>query len=171
MTTYMKIDGITGDVTAKGHENWIALQSMNFNVKRTLSATPGRLADREGTRPSISEITITKRMDKTSPHLFIESCTGKSKNVQIDICQSNNNELTPYASFTLRNAIISGYDVNTDTKNIENGKTSSEHHYPGETITLSFDQIEMKYTPFDEQNNPQSPIPAGYDLKQATEMQ
>jgi len=169
MTTYMKIDGITGDVTAKGHENWIALQSMNFNVKRTLSATPGRLADREGTRPAISEITLMKRMDKTSPHLFIESCTGKAKNVQIDICQSNNNELTPYASFTLRNAIISGYDIDTASVT-QQSLQPDENHYPAETITLSFDQIEMKYTPFDEQNNPQSPIPAGYDLKQAAEM-
>ncbi len=161
MTTYLKIDGIHGDVSANGHEQWIAINTLNFHVKRALSATPGRLADREGTRPAISEIVLTKRMDKSSPHLFIEACSGKAKQVQIDICQSSSSELTPYASFTLRNAIISGYSINCE---------STGHNYPEESISLSFDQIEMKYTPFDEQNNPQSPIPAGYDLKQASAM-
>jgi len=40
--------------------------------------------------------------------------------------------------------------------------------YPIEKISLSLDKLEMKYTPFDEQHKPQSPIPAGYDLRQAT---
>jgi type VI secretion system secreted protein Hcp len=171
MTIYMQFDDIEGDVTAKGHENWIALNDVDFNVKRQLSTDPGRIADREGSRPAISEITLTKKMDKSSPHLFSESCVGKAKSeVKIDICQTNDS-LTPYAEVTLNNVIVSGYDVTTDnytTHTDKDGKsTQVKEKYPLEKITLSFDKIELRYTPFDSQNNPQSPIPAGYDLKEA----
>ena len=159
MTAYMQIDGIQGDVTAKGHENWIAIKDFNFGVKRTLSTDPGRISDRESARPSISEVSIVKKMDKSSPLLFSESCVGKAKpTVKIHFCQTDNS-LNPYAEITLNNVIISGYQVASSS---EENKT-----YPHENISLNFDKIELRYIPYDSQNQAQSPIPAGYDLKQA----
>lgn len=164
MTIYMKIDAINGDVTAKGHENWIALQSINFDVKRLISTDPGRISDREGTRPAISEITVTKKMDKSSPLLFGEACVGKAKSqAQIDVCQTDSS-LSAYAQLTLNNVIVSGYRLIMDNS-LE--KENNNHHYPVEKITLSFDKIELRYTPYNSQNQAESPIPAGYDLKQA----
>ena len=159
MTTYMKIDGIDGDVTAKGHENWIAINSVDFGVKRSLSTDPGRINDRESSRPSVSEIMIIKKMDKSSPLLFSESCVGKAKpQIKIHLCQTDST-LNPYAEITLNNAIVSGYRMSSST---------AAHLSPEEHISLSFDKIELRYTPYDNRNNAQSPIPAGYDLKQAT---
>jgi len=165
MTIYMQINGIDGDVTAKGHENWIALEAIDFNVKRLLSTDPGRIADRESTRPVISEIHIKKKMDKSSAYLFGESCVGKAKDqVQIDICQTGST-LSPYAQLTLENVIVSHYELQaSDLHNPD--KTQSD--YPTEQIRLNFDKIELKYTPYDSQNMPQSPIPAGYNLSEAT---
>lgn len=166
MTIYMKVNGIDGDVTAKGHENWISLQSIRFNVKRFLSTDPGRISDREGTRPALSEIIINKKMDKSSPLLFGESCVGKAKSqIQIDICQTDSS-LNTYAQFTLNNVIISGYDLNAD-ETVDHSHPE-RRHYPLETVSLSFDKIEVRYIPYNSQNQAQSPIPAGYDLKQAT---
>ncbi len=157
MSIYMKIPGIDGDISAQDHEEWIQLSHLNFSTKRSLSIEPGRITDRESTRPSISELEIIKKMDKTSPLLFSESCTGKAKaEVKIDICQTGSS-LVPYMQYSLRNVIVSGYRVNAD-----------DEFYPTETINLSFDRIEMRYTPFDELNQAQSPIPAAYDLKKAT---
>ena len=165
-TIYMKVDGIEGNVTAKGHENWIGLKSANFDVKRHLSTDPGRISDREGTRPSISEVTITKIMDKSSPLLFGESCVGKAKSeVQIDICQTDSSHLNTYAQLTLNNVIISGYEL--DANHSKKEQNTSAHQYPQEKITLSFDKIELRYTPYNDKNEPESPIPSGYDLKQA----
>ena len=155
MATYMQIDGIPGDVTAKGHENWISISEIHFGTRRNLSTDPGRIADREGTRPNISEITINKKVDQSSPLLFSESCVGKAKpTVKLDVCQTGS-ALSPYLQYTLNNAIVSGYQVSTGGE------------YPMESVCITFDKIEMKYTPYDEQNQPKSPIPAGYDLKTA----
>ncbi len=156
MATYMQIDGINGNVTAKGHENWIELKTVNFNVKRSISTDPGRIMNREGSKPAISEVTVTKRMDNASSLLFGESTVGKANpKLLIDMC-STDDKLTPFATLTLNNAIVSGYNLDT---------TDVEH--PMETITFSFDKIELKYTPRDASNKPGSPIPAGYDLATA----
>lgn len=161
MAIYLQITGIEGDVTAKNHQNWIAINSVDFAIKRLLSTDPGRISDREGSRPTLSEITINKRMDKSSPHLFSESCVGKAKSeVKIHICQTSAN-LSPYAEITLNNVIISSYRFATNTDD------TAHKPYPEEIITLNYDKIEIRYTPYDEQNQAQSPIPAGYDLKQA----
>lgn len=156
MAIYMKIQGIDGDVSAQGHEQWIQVSSIDFSTRRSLTAEPGRISDREATRPNISELCITKKMDKASPLLFSESCVGKAKpEIKIDICQTGSS-LIPYMQYTLNNVIISGYGIRAEPD-----------QYPQEKIQLSFDRIEMRYTPFDEQNQAQSPIPAGYDLKKA----
>lgn len=160
MANYLKIDRIDGDVTAKGHEKWIAIESIDFEVKRILSTDPGRIADREGTRPAFSEVTFKKKVDRSSPLLFNEACVGKAKKtIQCDICQTGDT-LSPYTQFTLYNGIISGYEFNATPNETD--------QYPTETITISFDKIEFRYTPYDSENTPQSPIPAGYDLKAAT---
>ncbi|MCH9643652.1 MAG: type VI secretion system tube protein Hcp [Gammaproteobacteria bacterium] len=160
MATYIKMNDIEGDVTARGHENWIEINAIQFDVSRSISTEPGRISDREGTRPAVSEITITKKMDKSSPLLFSEACVGKAKpEVQIDICQTSDS-LSPYAQMTLNNVIVSAYEMILDV--------SKGQRYPHEKIRLSYDKIELKYTPYGADNKPESPIPAGYDLRQAT---
>ena len=159
MSTYMQIKGIQGDVTAKGHENWIQLEGFNFNVSRSISTDPGRISDRESTRPSISEVVIHKKSDKSFPLLFNEACVGKAKpQVVLHVCQTDDS-LKPYMEITLNNAIVSHYGISQDPM-VQSGK-------PNEVIGLSFDKIEVRYTPYDNTNQAQSPVSGAYDLKQA----
>ena len=156
----MKIDDIEGDITAKGHESWIQILSFDFNIKRMLSLQPGRSADREGSRPTISEITLSKYLDQSSPILFSESCVGKAKSqIQLDICQTDDGTKA-YTELTLYHAIISSYKLNANEQ--------SGSIYPDETISISFDKIELRYTPYDNNNQAQSPITAAYDLASAS---
>ena len=52
--TGVTIDGITGDVTAKGHENWIHCNSLQWGVGRGIGAPTGSSKERESSEPSIS---------------------------------------------------------------------------------------------------------------------
>lgn len=164
MALYLYIPNKPGNVTAKGHEKWISIQTLKFNVKRYIATEPGRVNDRESTRPTISEIILSKKMDQSSPLLFSDACVGQSiEEIKIDVCQSGN-QLIPYMQYLFYNVIISYYAVDFN----HDPRPSLMAQYPVEKISLSLDKIEMKYTPFDEQHKPQSPIPAGYDLRQAT---
>lgn len=158
MAIYMKIDGIDGNVSTKGYEKWIELDSVSHDITRSINTQPGKVADRETTRPMIGEILITKKMDQTAPHLFTEACVGKaqSKPVQIHFVQTGE-DISPFMEYSLQNVLISQYSVNHDKM----GKD------PVEAVKLNFDKIEVKYTPYDAAHKPQSPIPAGYDLATA----
>jgi len=161
MPIYIKIDGLDGNVTAKGHEKWTEISSFQFNVNRSITTKPGAVSDREFTRPSISEIECMKTLDQTSPSLFSESCVGKVKSVKVHVCQTDET-ISPYMEYTLTNAIVSGYSV---TISDQNGRL-----HPTEKLSFNFEKIEMRFTPYNEKHQAGSPIPAGYDLATAKKM-
>ena len=63
MAIYMNFNGNNpqGNVTAAGYENWIEVDSMSFGVGRSITMQAGAMSNREASRPSISEVTVTKR--------------------------------------------------------------------------------------------------------------
>ena len=160
MAIYLKIDGIDGNVTAKGHEKWIELDKISFGNGRAItSAMPGSQSNREASIPSFSEIRISKRMDETSPKFFTESCIGKSKKIEIHLCKTGES-VESYMEYTFTDALISSYSVNA----------SGNSAHPSEDLTFNFSKIEMKYKPFDDKHQAGSPVPAGYDLIQANKI-
>ena len=158
MSIYMKIDGIKGKVTAKGHEEWIDVSSMQWGVGRAISSAVGTSADREASKPSISEVSVTKLMDESSPMIFTEACVGKGKLVTIDLCTVGTDQINTYMSYELEECMISGYSV------------SSGGDRPSESISLSFTKMTMKFTPYDKNGKPTSPLPAGYDMATGTKV-
>ncbi len=70
MVIYLEYEGIKGNVTADGYKDHISVLSVDFNVARKISMTPGNLSNRETSRPSISEVTIIKVADNSCSALF-----------------------------------------------------------------------------------------------------
>jgi len=167
MAIYMKIKGIDGHVTTKGYENWIELQNFNFNVSRNLSTTTGNVADRERTKPTLSELTINKEIDKTTPDLFSAACGtregGKAiDEIDIHVCHTSGDSVKPYIEYKLNNVLLSNYQIQGDKK--------CETSRPAETIALNYDKIQMNFTTHDEKHSSGSPARAGYDLKAGTKV-
>ncbi|WP_207480959.1 Hcp family type VI secretion system effector [Arenibaculum pallidiluteum] len=153
MAIYVKFDGIQGDATQQNHKNWVDVSSMQFGVGRAISTPTGRAANREASEPSVSEITMTREMDKSSPLFFKEAVSGKSgKTVQIDLVTTGDPGDT-YMTYTLTDALVSSYSVSA------NGSGQ-----PQESISLNFSKIELKYTPHDANHKPQAPVVSSYDL-------
>lgn len=152
MAIYVKYDGIDGDATHKGHEKWFDVGSLQFGVGRGISTPTGSAANRESSQASVSEVTITRMLDASSPKIFTEAATGKTgKKVVIDLVTTGDPGDT-YMTYTLTNTLISGYSVSTGGDR------------PSESISLNFTKMEHKFIPFDEDNNPKSPIISSYDL-------
>jgi len=158
MAIYMKIDGIKGKVTTKGHEDWIDVSSLQWGVGRAISSAVGTSADREASKPSISEVSVTKMMDTSSPLIFTEACVGKSKPVQIHLCTTGSDQIDTYMEYELEDCMISGYSV------------SSGGDRPSESLSLSFTKMVMKFIPYNDAGKPESPIPAGYDMAMGTKV-
>lgn len=152
MPIYLQIDGIQGDATHEQHRKWMAIETIHWDVSRQMNTTAGSAANREASEPVVSEIILTKISDSSLTKLFQEATSGRAgKTATIHMVTTGNPGAT-YIEYTLNNTLISGYSVD------------SHGDRPIETVKLNFTKMEVKYTPYDDQHSPQSPVIASYDL-------
>lgn len=157
MAIYIEYDGIQGNVTADGFKDHIKVLSLHFGVGRGISMEPGNMANREATRPTLSEITFTKLADNSTTSLFKESVTGSlGKKVKIKFVQTGADKVTEFMDYELEECLVSGYSISADAESD-----------PVETITLSFAKILVNYHDYDKKNAGKSPQRVGYDLETA----
>lgn len=151
----MKIDQINGNVTAKGYENWIELVRFKVRANRKIHThRAGVQSNRGSSVPSFSEISITKRVDEISPILFLETCTGKAKDIQIHFCLSETN-IYSYFEITLNDVLLSGSHFSGN---------SNPNRHPMETFSLNYSKLQLRYIPYTNSHDAAAPISAGYDL-------
>ncbi len=157
MAIYIEYDGIQGNVTAEGFADHLKVSSIHMGVGRGISMEPGNMANREATKPSLSEITFTKLADNSSTSLFKESVTGSAgKLVKIKFVQTGADAVTPFMDYELEDCMVSSYSISAD------GESD-----PVETISLSYSKIMVNYHDFDKANAGKSPQRVGYDLTTA----
>jgi type VI secretion system secreted protein Hcp len=158
-----QVKNIDGDVTSKGHEKWILLDSFDLGIARNVITKVGNVQDREHGIPKISDFIITKNLDKASPYLFEQSLVGTSLgDVKIDACGASDGS-DKYLQYTFSDVIVSHYDINGISSEDSNDK-------PVETLRLNFTKVEMKYIPRNSKNEPLSPVSTGYDIEKASKI-
>lgn len=136
MAVYMEFEGIEGNVTMDGYVGQIELGSFSWGVGRGISMITGRTANREASSPSISEVTVTKVMDKATPLLVQESVIGtKGKKVIIHLTRTGGAAEEEYMTYTLHDCLISSYSV-----------SGSGDGDAAESLSLSFTGIETAYS-------------------------
>lgn len=143
MSIFVNFDGIPGSATEEGHKDWIAVDSFQFGVGRGISTPVGDAARRESSKPSVSEVVFTKRLDKASLKLWEASLVGnEGKLVKIDFTRTGTKgNLEIYAQYELTNCLVSGYSV------------SSGGDAPSESVSLNFTKVMFKYQGADSANS------------------
>lgn len=151
---FIEYEGIEGNATAEGYEKHIRVDSLQFGVGRGITMEPGNLANREATRPSLSEVNFTHKTDNSATALFKEAVSGSAgKKVTIKFVQTGTEALVEYMNYTLYDVLVSGYSITAD------GDSD-----PVESVSLSYSKIEVKYNDYDKSNASASPQVVGYDL-------
>jgi type VI secretion system secreted protein Hcp len=151
MAIYLQIDGVMGDATDNAHPEWIAIQSMHMSVSRHIETPTGDGKNRDKSNANVSEISLQKISDISTPDLFKQACVGQPGTKAV-IHVTNGNQGPPTLEYTLSDVLISGYSVGS------NGET------PMESFSLNFTKIETSYTPYDTNNNPGTAVRHIYDL-------
>ncbi|WP_424813027.1 Hcp family type VI secretion system effector [Roseococcus sp. YIM B11640] len=139
MAIFLKYGSIKGETTQQAHKDWIEINSMQFGMGRSITASQGGASKRESTAPSISEIVLTKSMDISSPLLFKEALGGKAVEVKIELTQTDNNgKHIPYQKYVLSDAVIASYSI------------SSGGDRPMESLSLNFMKVDSEYLNIDD---------------------
>ena len=154
MAIYMKYGSLDGAVTTEGFKNWMELSSFQWGVGRSLGTGARGSLSREHSEPTISEITITKVTDKSSPKIFLEAVAGKlDTKVTIKFTTTVKNQIETFLTYEMENTGPSHYSL------------GSGGDMPTETVSLNFTKIKMTFKPMEAGLSGQSDT-VGYDLEQ-----
>lgn len=158
MPIFMHFDGIDGNVTAKGYEKWIEVNTFQFGAGRGISTPTGGAENREASAASVSEVTVTKAMDRASPKLFEAGLIGDAgKTVKIVMTRVGK-ELKELCIYKFEETLVSGYSVSSGGDN------------PSESLSLNFVKFEYSYTGSDTTGADAAKMKVGFDIGKATTM-
>ncbi len=152
MPIYMKIDGVDGDVTAKGYERWIELHSFGWGLTNLMGGgSPGAGVG----KAHFQDLSVTRSAGKGSPLLFLDCASGKLlPAVQFVMTVVDHDQTRPFYKVELENVLISSF--------LNGGDGGGDRP----TESLSFNFAKILFTIY-VQNGDGSvhPQTAGWDVK------
>ena len=129
-STFLKIDGIEGESTAKDHKGEIAIGGFALSAQGSQSIGSQSSGAGAG-KVSIQSFTITKTLDKSSPLLFQAAATGKHfKDATLSFTRKAGGREQTYLKFDFQNVLISS---------VQDG--SSGGGQPTEQVTFAFQKV------------------------------
>jgi type VI secretion system secreted protein Hcp len=113
MALFVRIEGLTGEVTEPGYEGWMLCSTFNLGMGRGVSVSGGGAGRREATAPSVSEVSLTKEIDSVDAQLFKEALRGSTRRADLHFTQTDRaGRHVAFLKYVLTETIISGYSVN-----------------------------------------------------------
>ena len=135
MAIYIKFDSIKGSATDKAFKEQIELQSFQWGAGLGVSSARG--GNRTSSEPSVSEITATKVLDKSSEGLFKALLKGEPVGKgTISFTAASKGESVAYVTLELEDVIISGYSMSS----------GGGDAMPSESLSLNFTKFDWCYT-------------------------
>ena len=134
---FLRLDGVTGSVSVTNRVGWMALDSLQQGVGRSISVSGGG-SGRSASAPSFSEFTVTKLLDSGSPRLALLAAGGGGNTINsgaIDLFQLGADQ-TRYLRINLTNILISSYSF------------AGGGDVPFESVSLSPLRISWNYTSY-----------------------
>ena len=127
---FLKIDGIDGESSDKGHKDWINLLSVSSGITRPGSGTGAA---------TFEPIVIRKRIDKSSPKLMEAIATGQHLEEAI-LEVAHPTRRGQYIKITINDVLVSL---------MHSEGTASD--VPTEEVAFNYGKIKFEYTPEDGQ--------------------
>jgi type VI secretion system secreted protein Hcp len=139
---WLFIPAVQGESTDFAHKNWIDLQSWSWGAPNAslLGTTTGGVVNKgDGSGPTVSNLVITKSIDKATPLLMLACCAGAHyKTVLLAVRKAGGTQ--DYLHITLTDVFLTSFNVG-----MTGGGTGEEN--PTESVTLNFTKVEFAYAP------------------------
>ena len=134
---FVKITGITGDSMDAKHKGEIDVLAWSWGV--TQAGSSRALRGEAMPRAGVQEVTITKRLDSSSPTLFQAVATNRRiSEVVLTMRKVGGKDQVEFVKIRLKDAVVSSVKIVS---------ASTAEAAPTEEVTLSFATFEYAYTP------------------------
>lgn len=156
---FLQLDGMTGSVEDTNHLGWMAINSIQQGVGRSISTPTGSGSRRDTSAPSFSEFVVSKLLDSASPQLALHAAGGGGNVINsgtLDMVRVDSS-LTRYVRLNLTNILISSYSL------------AGGGDVPSESISLAPLIVSWNYTLYRTTTGlPKTYAFNGWDLSQNT---
>lgn len=150
---FLKLDGIQGESMDANHKDEIRIHSWSWGASQvtSVSGTGGSSAG----KASLSEISIMKDYDKASPKLFSNLLMGThiANGVLTASKSTGGKTSTPFLKISLKEIFVTSQQV------------SGSSEIPSESVSFSYNHIEVDYSLQKEDGTVTSVGIVQYDLK------
>ena len=154
----IKLDGVTGDSAVKGHEKEIDALSWSWGASNTGSA--GISGGARAGKTQFSALTITKRVDSSSPRLFQSVSAGEHiRTLNLSVLKSGGRAGGAYIKIRLTDVLITSVTT-----------TGNNSAFPTEEVKFDFSKCEFSYVPMKPDGSFGAEIKMGWDLAKNQKM-
>ena len=151
MQTHLKIAGIDGESTHKGHENEIELSWWNWGIEN--AAKPGSGGGSGAGKATAHALAFTHHYDRASPQLAKACAQGKHLTTATLSARKVGKGQQDFLVITLSNVLVTSVSVSGDNDEI------------GESVSLSYEKIQVTYKPQDAKGGLGPGVGFGWDIK------
>jgi type VI protein secretion system component Hcp len=149
---YLQIDGIPGDSTAVGHENWIEINSLQFGEGGPSGSAPAG-SGAPTAKGVMSPVTVSMQFGLASVRLFQATLSGRRiANATIQAVRAGESPMT-YLELKLQDLTISSDSVSSGGSN------------PSESTSLAAGRVTYTYWPQKADGSQGDPIIATWDAR------
>jgi type VI secretion system secreted protein Hcp len=146
---FLKLDGLPGESGDKAHSNEIIVSSFNWDV-----TTGGS----DGGRPTFSDFTIQKPLDRTSPALMLAVAKAQAFNKAVlSVRKAEGRSRFEFLRYCFSNVHFTSLSTSALTT-----------RYPVETLKFNYGTFAESYIPQRPDGQSASPVFGGWDLGNGT---
>jgi type VI secretion system secreted protein Hcp len=153
--TYLSLDGVKGESQDDKHQNWIEIFSFSMGAMNPATIGSGT-GGAGGGKATLSEISIVKKTDASSPNLFQGCCSGTHyKKATIHVRKAGGTALV-YLQYDLTEVFVSS---------VQWSGSGGGDDTPTESVALAYGAINVTYTPQKVDGTADAAVVAGWDVK------
>jgi type VI secretion system secreted protein Hcp len=127
----------TGESTDSTYPKWIALDSFSFGASNPSTIGPGAPGSGGG-RVSVSSFNVMKPYDNSSPDLFLGCCLGNHFESATVVLRKAGGGQNVFLQYDFKEVYIDS---------VQQSGSSGGGDRPTESVSFSFEQVQVTYTP------------------------
>jgi type VI secretion system secreted protein Hcp len=152
---FLKIEGIPGESKDSKHKGEIELVSFSWGETNPLAGGIG--GGGSAGKVQIQDFSFTKRIDKSSPKLFLACAKGDHFKEAILVARKAGGPQQEFFKYRFTDVVISSYQT---------GGSAQAEDAPLDQISFGFGKIQVEYRPQKPDGSLDAPIKAGWDVVQ-----
>lgn len=151
---WLKVDGCKGEAADEKHKDEMIVLNWTWGMHHPVAFRGG---GHSGGETTVSELTISKYVDKASPNLMKYCLNAKSLPEVVLTARKRGEKPIDYIKIKMKSAVV------------VNVTASANGDAPMETISIAFEKVEVEYTPQKSDGSADGAVSMKWNIKENKE--